>query len=152
MGSYSRWERKTSELDNSSENHDHITFIFLDTNFLMALSQLTNFNLSYELDRVIPGNRKLIVLEPIFSELRKLQEQGNPKVQMESRIAIDFVHKFCQKKPSEYDHRNIDFILLHYGKERNGIIATNDRKLKRAARKKGIKTLYIRSRRFLELQ
>lgn len=147
MGSYSRWERKTTEVDN-----DHTTFIFLDTNFLMALSQLTNFNLSYELDRVIPGNRKLIVFEPIFSELQKLQEQGSPKVQMESRIAIDFVHKFCQKEPSEYDHRNIDFILLHYGKKRKGIIATNDRKLKRAARKKGIRILFIRSRRFLELQ
>lgn len=118
----------------------------------MALSQMANFNLSYELDRVIPGNRILVVLDPIFSELKKLNLKGNPKDRMESRIAIEFVHKYCQQWPSEYSHRNIDFILLHYGKEKSGIIATNDRKLKRMARKNGIKLLYIRNQRFLELQ
>lgn len=128
------------------------SLIFLDTNFLMAISQHPNFNVSFELDRVIPGNRVLIVLEPIFSELQKLFLKGNPKDRMHSRLAIDFVHKHCQQWPSEYSHRNIDFILLYYGKERKGIVATNDRKLKRMARKKGIKILYIRSQRFLELQ
>jgi rRNA-processing protein FCF1 len=118
----------------------------------MAISQNPNFNLSYELDRIIPGNRVLVVLEPIFSELQKLHQKGNPKDQMHSRLAIEFVNKHCQQWPSEYSHRNIDFILLHYGKERKGIIATNDRKLKRMALKKGIKILYIRSQRFLELQ
>ena len=118
----------------------------------MALCQMPNFNLSYELDRVIPRNRVLVVLEPIFSELKKLHLKGNPKERMESRVAIEFVHKYCQQWPSEYNHRNIDFILLQYGKERHGIIATNDRKLKRMARKKGIKLLYIRNQRFLELQ
>jgi len=126
--------------------------IFLDTNFLMALGQNPNFNLSYELDRVIPGNRVLIVLDPIFSELEKLNLKGNPKERMEARIAIEFVDKYCQRWPSEYNHRNIDFILLHYGEEKNGIIATNDRKLKKMARKNGIKLLYIRNQRFLELQ
>ncbi|MHA2203596.1 MAG: hypothetical protein ACW991_07890, partial [Candidatus Hodarchaeales archaeon] len=111
----------------------------------MALSQIPNFNLSYELDRVIPGNRVLVVLGSVFSELMKLNQKGNPKDQMESRIAIEFVHKYCQQWPSEYTHRNTDFVLLHYGKENNGIIATNDRKLKRMARKKGIKLLYIRN-------
>ncbi len=151
MGSYKRWERTTAEVKPPSLSKQRL-LIFLDTNFLMALSQMPNFNLSYELDRVVPGNRELIVLEPIFSELKKLHLKGNPKVQMESRIAIEFVHKYCKQWPSEYNHQNIDFILLYYGKKRNGIIATNDRKLKRFARKKGIKLLYIRNQRFLELQ
>ncbi|UCG03717.1 MAG: hypothetical protein JSW11_06970 [Candidatus Heimdallarchaeota archaeon] len=118
----------------------------------MALCQNPNFNLSYELDRVIPGKRRLIVLDPIFSELEKLNLKGNPKDRIEARVAIEFVHKYCQRWPSEYSHRNIDFVLLHYGKEKDGIIATNDRKLKRMARKNGIKLLYIRNQRFLELQ
>ncbi|MHA2245608.1 MAG: type II toxin-antitoxin system VapC family toxin [Candidatus Hodarchaeales archaeon] len=151
MGSYSRWERATAEVKHLSSSNQR-SLIFLDTNFLMALCQMPNFNLSYELDRVIPRNRILVVLEPIFSELKKLHLKGKPKERMESRVAIEFVHKYCQQWPSEYNHRNIDFILLHYGKERNGIIATNDRKLKRMARKKGIKLLYIRNQRFLELQ
>ncbi|MFW9906555.1 MAG: PIN domain-containing protein [Candidatus Thorarchaeota archaeon] len=126
--------------------------MFLDTNFLMALGQNPNFNLSYELDRVIPGKRALVVLDPIFSELKKLNLKGNPKEQMEARIAIEFVQKYCQQWPSEYKHRNVDFILLHYGKEKNGILATSDHKLKKIARKIGIKLLYIRNQRFLELQ
>ncbi|MFX0123019.1 MAG: PIN domain-containing protein [Candidatus Hodarchaeota archaeon] len=151
MGSHKRWERTTAEL-NSPNSDGEQTLIFLDTNFLMALSQNPNFNLSYELDRVIPGNRVLVVLDPIFSELEKLNLKGNPKERMEARTAIEFVHKYCQQWPSEYSHRNVDFVLLHHGKEKKGIIATNDHKLKRMARKNGIKLLYIRSQRFLELQ
>ena len=130
---------------------DKSTPIFFDTNFLMALAQFPNFNLSFELDRVIPGNRVLIVLKPILSELQKLNQQGNPKVQLESRLAIEYVNKKCQQWSTHYDHRNIDFTLLQYGEERNGIIATNDRQLKKLARGKGIKVLYIRNRRYLEL-
>ena len=37
-------------------------------------------------------------------------------------------------------------------KDKNGILATSDRKLKKMARKIGIKLLYIRNQRFLELQ
>ena len=118
----------------------------------MALSQNPNFNLSYELDRVIPGKRVLIVLDPIFSELEKLNLQGTPKERMEARIAIEFVHKYCQRCPSDFKHRNVDFVLLHHGKDKNGILATSDRKLKKMARKIGIKLLYIRNQRFLELQ
>ncbi len=151
MGSNQRRERTTTEVKPPFSSEQQ-SLIFLDTNFLMALGQIPNFNLSYELDRVIPGNRVLVVIKPIYSELKKIHLKGNPKEQMESRIAIEFVHKYCQQWPSEYKHRNIDFILLHYGKERNGIIATNDRKLKRMARKKRIKLLYIRNQRFLELQ
>jgi len=131
------------------------TLIFLDTNFLLALGQMINFNLSYELDRVLPRKRTLIVLEPVFLELQRLNLKGNPKIQMESRIAIDFVHKFCEIMPTDFLHKNIDFILLHYAemyRNSNGIIATNDRQLRRIARKKKIRTLYIRSQRFLELQ
>ena len=62
----------------------------------MALSQNPNFNLSYELDRVIPGNRVLVILDPIFSELEKLNLKGNPKDRMEARIAIEFVHKYIE--------------------------------------------------------
>ncbi|MFX0185275.1 MAG: PIN domain-containing protein [Candidatus Hodarchaeota archaeon] len=131
------------------------TLIFLDTNFLLALSQMINFNLSYELDRVLPRKRTLIVLEPVFLELQRLNLKGSPKVQMESRMAIDFVHKFCEIMPTDFRHKNIDFILLHYAEKyrnSNGIIATNDRQLRRLARERKIKTLYIRSQRFLELQ
>ncbi|MFX0052004.1 MAG: hypothetical protein ACFE8U_12005 [Candidatus Hermodarchaeota archaeon] len=127
----------------------------MDTNFLLALSQMVNFNLSYELDRVLPGRRTLVVLEPVFLELEQLNLKGNPKVKMESHIAIDFVHKFCERWPTDYHHKNIDFILLHYAelhRSSNSIIATNDRQLRRLARKNKIQTLYIRSQRFLELQ
>ncbi len=150
MGSYQRWDRTTNEI-NSPALSDTSTSIFLDTNFLMALVQIPNFNLSFELDRVIPGNRVLIVLKPILSELQKLNRKGNPKVQLESRFALEFVHKNCQQWPTHYNHRNIDFTLLEYGEERNGIIATNDRQLKKLARRKGIRVLYIRNRRYLEL-
>lgn len=134
------------ELDSSKD------LIFLDTNFLMAIAQMQGINFSHELDRVIPGNRQLIVLTPILAELKKLHREGSPKVKKESQLAIEYVQKYCSKEESEYTHKNIDFILLDNGEKRKGIIATNDRKLKRLAQKKGIRILYIRNKSFLELK
>lgn len=148
---YGRTRATNKELKSISKGSSEI-LIFLDTNFLLAIGQMPRFNFSYEIDRIIPGSRLLIVLEPIFLELEKIRRTSNPKVQMEARMSIEFVEKVCQRWNSEYTHRNTDFILLYHGEKRKGIIATNDRKLKKLARKKGIKILFIRNRRFLELQ
>ncbi|WP_455140065.1 type II toxin-antitoxin system VapC family toxin [Candidatus Hodarchaeum mangrovi] len=141
----------TDELINSS-NGENFLPIFLDTNFLMALGQFTNFNISSELDRVIPRSRQLIVLEPIFQEIQKLYETGNPKTKIEAKLALDFVEKYCIIRSSPFKHRNVDFILLFNSEKENGIIATNDNRLKKMARNKQIKTLYIRNKRILELR
>ncbi|MHA1228052.1 MAG: type II toxin-antitoxin system VapC family toxin [Candidatus Hodarchaeales archaeon] len=125
--------------------------VFLDTNFLMALGQFPSLNLSHELDRVIPQKKELVVIEPVIQELEKIIKEGKPKTKFVARLALDFVEKFCEKRSVTYFHKNIDFILLHYAEHENGIIATNDKKLRKLAKKKNIKTLYIRNIRFLEL-
>jgi rRNA-processing protein FCF1 len=144
MGFNQRGKRTTQE--------KKVTQLFLDTNFLMALAQMPGFNISHELDRIFPENRKLIVLKPIYLELQTLNREGSPKVQKEAKIALEFVQKHCVKEESNYEHKNVDFILLYNSEVRNGIIATNDRKLKRMAQKRGVKTIYIRNKRFLELK
>lgn len=132
-------------LDNKS------TLILLDTNFLLCIGQM-RLNISHELDRVVPQHRTLIVLEPIFAELQEISQQGNPKVRLESRTAFQFVHKNCEIRPSRHSHKNIDFILLSTAQDIRGIIATNDRQLRNLARKKNIKVLYVRNKRWLELK
>ncbi|PWI46373.1 hypothetical protein CEE45_17200 [Candidatus Heimdallarchaeota archaeon B3_Heim] len=118
----------------------------------MAIGQMTSFNLTYELDRVLPGKRKLIVLRPILNELTKLRQSGKIKVEKEAQIALTYVEKYCTIWQSDYDHKNIDFILLEYGERHNGMIATNDRQLKRLARKKGLLTLFIRNQSYLMIE
>ena len=152
MGSNKGGERTTYKQLDLTKSDKSTVYIYLDTNFIMALAQMPNFNLSYELDRVIPGSRELIVLDQILLELHKLNKEGSPKTQKESKTAIEFVQKHSKVLLSEYKHKNVDFVLLHHGKMNNAIIATNDRKLKRLAQKQGIRTLYIRNKRFLELK
>ena len=118
----------------------------------MALGQFERFNISFELDRVIPGQRIGVVLTPIMGELEKLLATGSPKVQKEAQIALAFTKNNCLLWPVDYKHKNVDFILLFYAQKHKGIIATNDRQLKKIARNKGIRTLYIRSQRYLMLQ
>ena len=149
---FNKWRQGiTGELINSSDGKDFLP-IFLDTNFLMALGQFPNFNISSELDRVIPRSRKLIVLDPIFQEIQKLFDTGKPKTKIEAKLALDFVEKNCIIRPSAYKHRNVDFVLLFNSEKENGVIATNDNHLKKIARNKKIKTLYIRNKRILELR
>ena len=118
----------------------------------MALGQFERFNISFELDRVLPGQRTCIVLSPIKGELEKLLNKGSPKVQKEAQIALIYVKNNCEMWTAEYKHKNVDFTLLYYAQKYNGIVATNDRQLKKIARNKGIRTLYIRSQRYLMLQ
>ncbi len=132
--------------------HKETLHIFFDTNFLMALGQFTRFNLTFELDRVLPGHRVSVVLSPIKGELEKLLNEGSSKVQKEAQIALTYAKNNCQMWPVDYTHKNVDFILLYYAQEYKGIVATNDRQLKKIARKKSIKTLYIRNQRYLMLQ
>ncbi|MFW9778289.1 MAG: PIN domain-containing protein [Candidatus Heimdallarchaeota archaeon] len=128
------------------------TLILLDTNFLLAISQNPVLNISHELDRVIPQKRTLIVLEPILSELRKIKEHGSPKVRLDTRMALEFVNRYCEIWATDHIHRNIDFILLSTAQDLQAIIATNDHHLKTLAKEKGIKILYVRNRRWLELR
>ncbi|MHA1977932.1 MAG: PIN domain-containing protein [Candidatus Hodarchaeales archaeon] len=151
MGNGHRWKRAADGLIISSFG-DFEKAIFIDTNFLMAMGQMTSFNLTYELDRVLPGKRILVVLRPILNELNKLHQSGKIKVEKEASIALLYVEKQCQIWDTDYEHRNIDFILLEYGKRYNGIIATNDRQLKRLARKKGLLTLFIRNQSYLMIE
>lgn len=151
VGNY-HWRERTTDGVIISAKEALKTHIFLDTNFLMALGQMPGFNLTSELDRVVPAARELIVLQPIKYELDKLHQSLSLKIQKEAQIALTFVEKYCQLWEVDYQHKNVDFILLEYGEKFNGLIATNDRKLKKLARNKLIKTLYIRSQRYLQIQ
>ncbi|MFW9855432.1 MAG: PIN domain-containing protein [Candidatus Thorarchaeota archaeon] len=126
--------------------------ILLDTNFLLGISQNPRLNVSYELDRVIPQKRTLIVLEPILTELRKIKEYGGSKARLDTRMALEFVNKYCEIRSTNHIHKNTDFILLSTAQDLQAIIATNDHHLKVLANKKGIKILYVRNKRWLELR
>ena len=118
----------------------------------MALAQMPSLNISHEIDRVIPAKRKLIILAPVVGELKKLRDSTSLKVQKEAEVALQFMKKYCQEWETEYQHKNVDFILLHYSQKYNGFLATNDRRLKKLARKNSIRTLYIRNQRYLAIQ
>lgn len=113
---------------------------------------MKGLSINDELDRVVPRLRKLIALSPIKEELIKLSQTGNSKTRMQAKIGLKFIEKYANTQEVTYFHKNIDFILLDYAEKQKGIIATNDRKLRKFAGKKGIKTLYIRNRQFLELK
>ena len=150
LGNNYWWERAAGGFIISI--HKESTHVFFDTNFLMALGQFTRFNLTYELDRVLPGHRVSVVLSPIKGELEKLLNEGSSKVRKEAQIALTYAKNNCQMWPVDYTHKNVDFILLHYARKYKGIVATNDRLLKKIARKKGIKTLFIRNQSYLMIQ
>ncbi len=156
MASYrlgvNNWRERTTEGYMISSLENSTVYIFLDTNFLMALGQMPRFNLSYEIDRVIPRKRTLIILSPVTRELEKLRRSSSLKVQKEANVAIQFIKKYCQEWEVNYQHKNVDFILLHYSQEHNGYLATNDKRLKKLARKNGVRILYIRNQKYLAIQ
>lgn len=152
LGNHYKREGKEIEINNYfDENNPHLP-IFIDTNFLMALGAMKGFNLSYELERIFPEKHELIILTPIFNELTTLSVKSKPKVQQQAKLALRFVEIKCQILKPKYRHRYPDFVLLHYCEKYSGVLATNDKQLKQLAKKRGLQILYIRDKRYLELQ
>lgn len=107
--------------------------VLLDTNFLLAIEQR-------HLDLGALDSHELLVLESVFFEIVKIS-QSKKKSSAAAKVALKLIEKFGIKTvPSK---GVADRALLEYASKEGCIIATLDRELRKAARKKGIPTIAV---------
>ncbi len=121
---------------------NRITAIF-DTNFILSCLK---FGISFEdLGNVIEKNFEILVPSNVIYELKNLDL--NKKDSILRNIALKLI--------DEYEilelRGNVDSSILSFVEKKKCIVCTNDRELRRALRKKGVSVIFIRNRKYLEL-
>lgn len=120
--------------------------IFLDTNFLIDVVRFKiNLEEIEEIDSLL-GSYKLVVPTAVLDELEKISKTKKSERNF-ALLALKLVEKFSVEKSTK---KNADSDLIAKADE-NSLVATNDSKLRKILKSKGIKTIYLRSRKHLEI-
>lgn len=103
-----------------------------------------------ELKFKLPGYYDLIVPSVVLDELSLLKQNLRGK----DKLAASMAYQYAQKEPfcvvNIEKKKAVDDILLSMCHD-NDVLCTNDKNLRRRARKRGINVIYLRQHKFLEV-
>jgi hypothetical protein len=121
--------------------------IILDTNFLTLPHQF-NVDIFEEINRIMEEEYELITLSSVIGELKKISEsRGNDAVA--AKIALELVEK-KNVKVINTNNKNVDNAIVAIA-DKNTIIATNDKALKKKIKNKNVKVIYLRGKKHLDM-
>ena len=121
--------------------------ILFDTNFLLPFPK--NINLERELDRVFPGG-KIVILDFILNELKGIaKEKGS--IGRSAKLGIQLAQKWTNIV-SNAEGSTVDDRLIAAAQTLKAIIATNDKKLRKKAKQKGIPVIFVRAHSHFEFE
>lgn len=123
--------------------------VMLDTNFLLIPSMF-KVDIFSEIDRICLFKYGLYVVDKTIDELKRIIEKQKGKHKEAAKIALQLIKKknIGVIKTKEGNVDELIFGLL----DKNCILATQDALLRRKTVKKGIKTIVLRSRKYLVLK
>ena len=118
--------------------------IFLDTNFLFLPLQF-RVDPFEEIEKLANEKTEFFVLSGTIDELKKLNTS-------EARAALLFLNKKIDEGGIKVIKSKgfVDKELIKYAKK--GVIATNDRELKKTAQSENIKVIFLRNKAKLEIK
>ena len=135
--------------------------IFLDANFILTPATL-NLDIYKQLDVNFPKSFKLVVLSAIFTELEDKIKRYPRKTKLKQEYqlcrAILEQQKYtliqCER---QHPGKLVDDLLLDYVSNsvkqgQDAYIATNDKELRRKCRNHNIKVIFVRQKKFLEIE
>jgi uncharacterized protein len=101
-----------------------------------------------ELERVLPSY-ELCIPYIVINELEKIKKKVKGKNKASASIALKIASStpFKIKHIHLYERESVDDALLRVSK----VLCTNDRELRKRAREKGITVVYLRQRRYLDV-
>ena len=120
--------------------------VVLDSSAILVLFEFS-FDIEKELTRLL-GSYKIIVPKTIFKELKNLSEVGSGKKKLIARPALKLVERYeIVDDISKFG----DDSVIELAKKYNGIVFSNDKELRKKAKKEKIKTIYLRAKNYLAI-
>ena len=115
--------------------------ILIDTNFATIPLQF-NVDIYSEFPMVMDGKYKLLFPEMCLEELKRLKH-GKAALELLKIHGVEFENIKFEK--------NVDNSILHYAKNENAFIATQDVELKKKALKEGLCVITLRQKKQLQV-
>lgn len=103
-----------------------------------------------ELKILLPSYYDLIVPSLVINELANLKKKAKGKDKIASSIALQIAKSNSFKTVEIEKTGHVDNLLLNYCTKED-VLCTNDKILRKRARKRGITVVYLRQHRFLEV-
>jgi len=121
--------------------------IILDTNFLTLPHQF-KIDIFNEIDRIMEENYELFTLDSVVYELKKLSKSKG-KDAIAAKIGLELIKK-KNIKIINTGEKNVDKAIVAISNE-DMIDATNDKILRKKLKNENIKTIYLRSKKYLKI-
>jgi len=122
--------------------------VVIDTNFFMVPFQF-NVDIITELENKLPSY-KLITPSFVINELKGLKRNNKGKVRLNANLALKLANssKVEIKDISLLENETVDDALLRVSE----VLATNDIELKNRAKDKGITVVYVRQKKYIDVE
>ena len=114
--------------------------VILDSSSILMLFEFS-IDLEGELTLLL-GKFRILVPRPIYDELIFLSKYGKGKKKYNSKPALDLINKY---EIIESEGTGDDSVLI-LAKELNGAVLTNDKGLRKRAKKLHLQTIYLREK------
>jgi hypothetical protein len=118
--------------------------VVFDSSAILILFEYS-IKLEQELVRLL-GNYEIVVPSKIVEELKILNEKGKGKKKQFAKPALKLVKNY---KIVIDTSKNADDAVLNIAKKLNGVVFSNDKELKKRAKKEKIKTIFMRNKKYL---
>jgi len=118
--------------------------VIFDTNFILSCLKFgINFG---DLSFVIEKNFEIFVPSNVIYELKNINLNNEDSILRNIALKLIDDYKTLELKG------NVDTSILSFAEKKKCIVCTNDKKLRRALRKKGVAVIFIRNKKYLELE
>ena len=97
------------------------------------------------------GFKKFLFPEQIISELKSLERSLDGKERIAARFALQLIERCKDCIVKRVDAKG-DEAIIKLAKEEDAVIISNDKELRRKAKKQGILTGYLRELKFVEIE
>ena len=124
--------------------------IILDTNFLMIPATL-KVDIFEEIKRIMPELHELCIVDKTLDELNTIIKEQRGKYKMAASIGHQLVKQKNIKVLKTEKNLNTDKPIVNLAKGPDFIVATQDKALKDELKKKGVKLIVLRQKKYLAL-
>jgi len=121
--------------------------VILDSSAIMMLFEFS-IDLEDELARLL-GTYYIVVPSPIRNELMVLSAQGDSKKHRIAKASLKLIERY---EIVNVDDEIADDAVVSLAKEMDGIVVTNDRKLRERLKKKSLSVIFLRAKQRLVLE
>ncbi|MDO5824968.1 MAG: PIN domain-containing protein [Methanosphaera sp.] len=103
-----------------------------------------------QLKSLLPSYYELVVPSLVIDELDRLKNNAKGKDKLAATVALSIAKSEAFSQVSIAKTEHVDNLLLKYCSS-DDVLCTNDRNLRKKARELGITVVYLRQRRYLEV-